>query len=116
MAIHIEDKETDRLARDFARRRKLKITAAIKVALIEAAAYEHRRTTGGDLEALDRKLVRLLRAPISDSEEVMPGVVFDYSVDGHVVNIELDIEALRRRDDRNEESCARFGQVRSTAF
>lgn len=48
MAIHIKCDETDWLVRDFARRRGLGITAAIKLAIQEAsdkeqAAVEHAR-------------------------------------------------------------------------
>lgn len=55
MAIHIQDKETDRLVRAFADRRGLGITAAIKTAVAEA---DLRDKEGG--EALMRKLEPVL--------------------------------------------------------
>ena len=42
MAIHIQDRETDWLVRDFAKRRKLGITEAVKVAIQEAERREER--------------------------------------------------------------------------
>ena len=36
MAIHVQDPEADRMLRDFARRRKVGLTAAIKLAVKEA--------------------------------------------------------------------------------
>ncbi len=40
MAIHVQDAETDWLVREFARRRGLGLTEAIKVAVREAGARE----------------------------------------------------------------------------
>ncbi len=40
MAIHVQDDETDWLVRDFARRRGVGITAAIKLAIEEATSLE----------------------------------------------------------------------------
>jgi antitoxin VapB len=40
MAIHVQDEETDWLVRDFARRRGVGITAAIKLAIQEATERE----------------------------------------------------------------------------
>jgi antitoxin VapB len=42
MAIHVQDVETDWLVREFARRRGLGITEAIKVAVQEASDREER--------------------------------------------------------------------------
>lgn len=42
MAIHVQDEETDWLVRDFAKRRKIGITEAIKVAVREADEREER--------------------------------------------------------------------------
>lgn len=42
MAIHIQSEEVDRLVRDFARRRRMGITEAIKVAIREADEREAR--------------------------------------------------------------------------
>ena len=42
MAIHVQDAETDWLVREFARRRGLGITEAIKVAIREAGVREER--------------------------------------------------------------------------
>ena len=55
MAIHIPDEEADRMVRDFARRRGVGITAAIKLAVKEA---EGRQRRGG--EALLHKLQPIL--------------------------------------------------------
>ena len=56
MAIHVQDEETDRLVRDFARRRGLGITAAIKAAVLEAREIDQEAG-----EALARKLEPILR-------------------------------------------------------
>lgn len=40
MAIHVQDEEADWLLREFARRRGLGLTAAIKVAVREASQHE----------------------------------------------------------------------------
>jgi antitoxin VapB len=40
MALHVQDEETDWLVRDFARRRGVGITAAIKLAIEEATEKE----------------------------------------------------------------------------
>ncbi|CAG0985253.1 MAG: transcription factor [Rhizobiaceae bacterium] len=54
MAIHVQDEETDRLVREFARRRGVGITAAIKLAVTEA--------TGGEKRSGEELLLRI--API----------------------------------------------------
>lgn len=51
MAIHVQDAETDWLVREFARRRGLGITEAIRVAVQEAGAREELR-----LEEYRRKI------------------------------------------------------------
>jgi antitoxin VapB len=56
MAIHVQDQEADRLLRDFARRRGIGITQAIKTAVQEATRHEK---LGG--EALRRKIAPLIR-------------------------------------------------------
>lgn len=56
MAIHVQDEETDWLVRDFARRRGLGITAAIRAAIQEASFRE--RTAG---ELLGQKIEPLLK-------------------------------------------------------
>lgn len=56
MALHVQDEETDWLVRDFARRRGLGITAAIRTAVLEAMAKEQE---AGD--TLARKLEPILR-------------------------------------------------------
>lgn len=40
MAIHVQDEEADRMVRDFARKRGVGITAAIKLAIREASSRE----------------------------------------------------------------------------
>lgn len=56
MAIHVQDDEADRMVREFARRRGVGITAAIKLAIREAEREERQ---GG--EALLRRLEPILR-------------------------------------------------------
>lgn len=56
MAIHVQDAETDWLVREFAKRRGLGITEAIKTAVTEASRHE--RSAG---EALGQKIEPLLR-------------------------------------------------------
>ena len=56
MALHVQDEETDWLVREFARRRGLGITAAIRTAIQEASSRE--RTAG---ELLGQKIEPLLR-------------------------------------------------------
>lgn len=56
MAIHVQDKETDALVREFARRRGVGITAAIKLAIEEANTRERQ---GG--HALKRRIEPILK-------------------------------------------------------
>jgi antitoxin VapB len=56
MAIHVQDEETNWLVREFARRRGLGITAAIRTAIQEASSQE--RTAG---ELLGQKIEPLLK-------------------------------------------------------
>jgi len=56
MAIHVQDDEADRMVREFARRRGVGITAAIKLAIHEAGA---RDAESG--EALMRKIEPILK-------------------------------------------------------
>ena len=44
MAIHVQDEETDRLVREFARRRGVGITAAIRIAVTEAGRSDAQPT------------------------------------------------------------------------
>jgi antitoxin VapB len=55
MAIHVQDEETDWLVREFARRRGVGITAAIKVAVEDALRRERRDTKEG-VELLRRRI------------------------------------------------------------
>jgi antitoxin VapB len=56
MAIHVQDAETDWLVREFAKRRGLGITEAIKTAILEASREE--RIAG---QALGKKIEPLLQ-------------------------------------------------------
>lgn len=56
MAIHVQDKEADRLVREFARRRGVGITAAIKLAIKEATGKERQGA-----ETLRRKIEPILQ-------------------------------------------------------
>jgi antitoxin VapB len=73
MAIHVQDEEADWLVRDFARRRGVGITAAIKLAIAEATANE---VSAG--EVLARKIepivsrIRSMKRPdVRDDKEFM---------------------------------------------
>jgi len=55
MAIHVQDDEADRMIRDFARRRGVGITAAIKLAVREADSLET-----GRLDAVLRRIQPLI--------------------------------------------------------
>lgn len=56
MAIHVQDEETDWLVREFARRRGIGITAAIKTAVLEATMQERSAS-----EALAQRLEPILK-------------------------------------------------------
>lgn len=60
MAIHVQDEEADWMIREFARRRGVGITAAIKLAVQEATANE--RSSAEDLLRKIEPLVREVRA------------------------------------------------------
>ena len=65
MAIHVQDEETDWLVRDFARRRGVGITTAIKLAIEEATQRER-----NSLELVKRRMEPIwadLRAKKSDN-------------------------------------------------
>jgi len=65
MAIHVQDEETDWLVRDFARRRGVGITTAIKLAIEEATQSER-----NSLELVKRRMEPIwadLRAKKSDN-------------------------------------------------
>ena len=55
MPLHIQDKETDRLVREFARRRGVGITDAVRVAVEEATRHERQ-----DIEAVNLKVEPIL--------------------------------------------------------
>ena len=55
MALHIQDKETDRLVREFAHRRGVGITDAVRVAVEEATRHEVK-----DIDALRRRIEPIL--------------------------------------------------------
>lgn len=59
MAIHVQDKETDALVRDFAQRRGVGITDAIKIAVREARDAEQSRLE--DLKRSIRPIVEEIR-------------------------------------------------------
>lgn len=64
MALHIQDEEADRLLREFARRRGIGLTAAVKVAVTEAnenAAAKKERGPGTLAERI-RPLIEEVRA------------------------------------------------------
>lgn len=70
MAIHVQDEETDWLVREFARRRGVGITAAIKMAVLEAGEIEQEKS-----QNLARKLkpiideIRSRRQPVESDEK-----------------------------------------------
>ena len=55
MALHIQDRETDRLVREFAQRRGVGITNAVRVAVEEATRHERQ-----DFDAVKRKIEPIL--------------------------------------------------------
>lgn len=55
MVLHVKDEETDWMVRDFAKRRGVGITMAIKIAINEASEVEK-----GQLETLEQELEPLL--------------------------------------------------------
>lgn len=55
MAIHVQDKEADRMLRDFAKRRGVGITEAIKVAVRDAEKSETK-----SLEEMQRRIEPIL--------------------------------------------------------
>jgi hypothetical protein len=65
MAIHVQDPEADRMLRDFASRRKLGLTAAIKVAVREADARES--TSLEDLQERIAPLIAEVKARMTKS-------------------------------------------------
>jgi antitoxin VapB len=56
VAIHVQDKEADRMLREFARRRGVGLTEAVKLAINEAEAGENER-----LRALKQKIEPILQ-------------------------------------------------------
>lgn len=60
MAIHVQDEETDRLVREFARRRGVGITAAIRIAVTEATVGE--KHGGEDLRRRIAPILEEIRA------------------------------------------------------
>ena len=67
MAIHVQDEDTDWLVREFARRRGIGITAAIKVAVEEAMSHENQ-----GVEALAHRI-----RPIVDQIKTLKTSGFD---------------------------------------
>ncbi|MGQ2906028.1 MAG: type II toxin-antitoxin system VapB family antitoxin [Neoaquamicrobium sediminum] len=65
MAIHINDEEADWLLREFARKRKLKLTDALKAAIQEATRLENQKVQ--EFQARVQPVID--RARIRKSEE-----------------------------------------------
>lgn len=63
IALHIQDKEADRLLREFARQRGIGLTAALKVAVTEASAHAgaQRRREPGTLAERIRPIIEEIR-------------------------------------------------------
>ncbi len=73
MAIHVQDEEADWLVREFARRRGVGITAAIKLAIAEATANE---VSAGEvlarkIESIVGRVRALKRKDVRDDKEFM---------------------------------------------
>ncbi len=64
MALHIQDREADRMLREFARKRGIGLTAAVKVAVTEANAIAEAKKPprAGSLAERIRPLVEEVRA------------------------------------------------------
>jgi antitoxin VapB len=64
MAIHVQDDEADRLVREFARRRGIGITQAIKTAVQEATRHE--KLGGQALRQRIEPLIQQVRANLKE--------------------------------------------------
>ena len=71
MALHIQDKEADRMVREFARRRGVGITDAVKLAVTEAAKADERRVEA--LRLRIQPLIDQVRAASSRSRRRLTG-------------------------------------------
>lgn len=73
MAIHVQDAETDWLVRDFAKRRGVGITAAIKLAIHEASRNENLTVDmlSAQLEPIWEQLRRRRQAPFEGDKAFM---------------------------------------------
>ncbi|TWH36651.1 MULTISPECIES: type II toxin-antitoxin system VapB family antitoxin [unclassified Aminobacter] len=70
MAIHVQDEETDWLVREFARRRGVGLTAAIKLAILEASDIERETVRSVAMRVkpiLDE--IRAKRQPVDNDEK-----------------------------------------------
>lgn len=70
MAIHVQDEETDWLVREFARRRGVGLTAAIKLAILEASDIERETVRSVAMRVkpiLDE--IRAKRQPVDSDEK-----------------------------------------------
>ena len=65
MAIHVQDPETDRLLREFAKKRQVGLTAAIKLAVREADEAVERRIAG----RASKHRTAYRGSPIRDAQE-----------------------------------------------
>ena len=78
MAIHVQDEETDWMVREFARKRGVGITAAIKLAIEEATRSERQ-----GIDALTRRIepilaqIRERRVPIKQEHLRFVGMIED---------------------------------------
>lgn len=72
MAIHVQDPEADRLLREFAKRRKVGLTTAIKLAVREAdkASEQQARTVRGQVEPLVAEVRAAMRRNGVSAEDV----------------------------------------------
>jgi hypothetical protein len=72
MAIHVQDPETDRLLREFAKKRQVGLTAAIKLAVREANEAVERRMQGvrRNIEPLIEEVQSAMRKNKISAEDV----------------------------------------------
>jgi hypothetical protein len=72
MAIHVQDPETDRLLREFAKKRQVGLTAAIKLAVREADEAVERRMQGvrRNIEPLIEEVQSAMRKNKISAEDV----------------------------------------------
>jgi antitoxin VapB len=85
MALNIKNPETEKLARELARRRRTGITEAVTDALRKEVERERRKPARGDKEEFHRRIQEIVDAvkklPVLD--ERSPDEILGYNKQGH---------------------------------